>query len=795
MQTATVAYGTVVTNNDANIALKVTITWPAAVPSSYRTLSGDNAVVSCKPNRTTASDMPASTRYVEGVAAADCTITLAGQLDPTDDSKTIAWLLGQYQTTSPMYRADGLGLPVTVDMGVLTSDPSMTTAGFEGVEFVRVFTGVIDDYTVNMQDGTVALTCLDNRSKLTTAPALPSGVVDYNPYAAGLQQPGLTGNYPMAALLRNGGIYTTPAPRPNLVTFASLGGSAWPEIGSADVSVSGASWLFQRTFTDYAWTSGKFSKQVPSSVRLTETTAGQLKLSTGGAVFAEWFQGPAATVGFGANLDLAGTNSLSIDQRTGVTTTITVPTVTLTRGSSVSVSPPTITGSTSVWNYLAVLVTFPTATTMTVKFWINSATETVSGTTVPASPALEYATSIGYFSLGPTEAVQLTTETDPTIWGMNSAFVPTAVLEPSLNLLTALPDVTGQDAWQVIQQLAQAEQGIAGFDENGLFTFRNRHSIQSATSVRTIDRNSSLATFTALTAQAQLVNHVQIPVNKLSVSPKSWVWAAPDIITVPRGGNYSQVVDCGNPVIALATTDSGRCPAGQLADGNTYWRACTQPNGAGPEVTTGVTVTAQQIAPTQIRVTIANANAYPIYMVTPIGVGYPSTSNGQPLVLIGGQFVSANAQAGDAAAALSTSSGVLTDSQFPPLIPDGGAKSSPRGEKLLTLPANPWVQQVITAQAFTDDLLADLCVRRPEWSCTLGIADPRLQRGDRVTVVDPDTTGMTGEDAIVFEIDTDEQWNQTLAMRACAPPGGWILGVAGHSEIGATSAVSTAWVE
>jgi hypothetical protein len=794
MQTSTVAYGTVVTGNDANVALKVTITWPAAVPSSYRTL-GDYSVVSCKPNRTTASDMPANTRYVEGVAAADCTITLDGQLDPTDDTKTIAWLLGQYQTTSPMYRADGLGLPVTVDMGVLTSDPTMTTAGYEGVEFVRVFTGVIDDYTVNMQAGTVDLTCLDNRSKLTTAPALPAGVVDYNPYSAGLVQPGLTGQYPMAALLRNGGIYTSPAPRPNLQFFASMHGSVWPEVCNG--TVSQAAWLFTRVFTDYVWSAGIFSQQVPNQVQITASLASPISLTVGGGFFIEWWQKATnAQFNYGAHLVLTTSDASSITFDTRDTGASTVaPRVTyVVQGAAGVTATPAITAPTSANNYFAVLVSFPSSTQMTVKTWANgsSATSTV---TVPSISTVVPAATLSMLSFGPVEGVQLTTETSPTTWGMNNGFVPTAVLEPSLNLLTALPDVTGQDAWQVIQALAEAEQGIAGFDENGLFAFRNRHSIQSATSVRTIDRNSSLATFTALTAQAQLINHVQIPVNKLSVSPKSWVWSAPDIITVPRGGNYSQVVDCGDPVIALATTDSGRAPAGQSPDGNTYWRACTQPNGAGPEVTTGVTVTAAQIAPTQIRVTITNANAYPIYMVTPIGVGYPSTSNGQPLVLIGGQFVTTTAQAGDAAAALSTSSGVLTDSQFPPLVPDGGAKASPRGEKLLTLPSNVWVQQVITAQAFSDDLLADLCVRRPEWSVTLGIADPRLQRGDRVTVVDPDTTGMTGEDAIVFEIDTDEQWNQTLAMRACAPPGGWILGVAGHSEIGATSAVSTAWVE
>ena len=63
---------------------------------------------------------------------------------------------------------------MTVDAGVLTGDPTLTTAPYEGVEFVRVFTGRVDDYTENPKDGSVDLTCLDDRYLLNGAPTLPA---------------------------------------------------------------------------------------------------------------------------------------------------------------------------------------------------------------------------------------------------------------------------------------------------------------------------------------------------------------------------------------------------------------------------------------------------------------------------------------------------------------------------------------------------------------------------------------------------------------------------------------------
>src|SRR5262249_35503399 len=65
------------------------------------------------------------------------------------------------------------------------------------------------------------------------------------------------------------------------------------------------------------------------------------------------------------------------------------------------------------------------------------------------------------------EGVQVTTESAGDS-SFNDTFVPSATLGLSLNPINVIPDLAGSDIWATVQAIAEAEQGVAGFDETGV---------------------------------------------------------------------------------------------------------------------------------------------------------------------------------------------------------------------------------------------------------------------------------------------------------------------------------------
>lgn len=757
-------------------------------------------VTDCSLDRSLSTDMPTGTRFVTGAPAAQLDITLDGLVDRTDASKTVAWLLGRYQTTSPMFRASALNMPVTVDMGLLTRDAALTTAPYSGIEFVRVLTGVTDAYTIN-PDGTVTFTCLDSRTRFSSFPALPPGAYSY-----GAAQPLMTAGWVLNALCESNGRYTSPPPRWNCLHRQSNHGGAWPEL-SLD-----AFFTVTSINDPGGWTAGKFSSQVPTTFGVNYYNSPPGGASNGllagdiGSSGDSWFTEcwVKATTDAEIVTPLSATQVILLNAGTpGVTLTFGSqatslgsalrPYVTVTvwpSASTVTVNAPTLTiPNDGNFHYFAVAFHFTSTTGFAITFYVDATTETATGTAGAAVGATIHPIQISLSSLCPMESVQLTTETYAPPAGNTFVPSPLAVLDASLNNLTVIPDLTGQDEWGVIQLIADAEQGIAGLDENDVFRFRNRDSLLTAPSVRSITSTTSLASLQVQTARVNVANHIRIPVTQLQVGAYTWVWAAPGVIPVPAGGQWTATVTTDNPVVNVQRFDNGFAPTGQQADGNTYWRASTKADGTGTVINTGVTVVTEQVGPATLHITVTNNRGGIIYLVSPTG----SPGVGNPFLLIGGQFVTTTTSGGDSTVAVTTSGGGFADSQFPPVIPDGGAATNPYGEQLLTLTDNPWRQNLPDAQLLADYLLADLATGRPQWPNTLIVGDGRLQRGDRVTVVDPDVTGMS-EDAFITRLGIESDWSMPLELRAVGDPGSWMIDLPGRSELGDGPTTSTIWI-
>lgn len=759
-------------------------------------------------DRQLTTDMPDGTRLITGYPSAAAQLTLSGLIDQTDASKTIAWLLNPANPDSPLYRSDALGSLVTIKAGVYTG-------GSATAETFTVFTGSVDDYTVDVQAGTVTLTCLDYRRLFTKSPPLPLGAFSYDQLSSsyGANETGqlFTSGWVLNLMCESLSRYTSPPPR-NLCVYRSTGhGGFWPETRwPVAVQVSAVN-------NNASSVPGKFAAQVPYTSLAQFFNNPPVGISNGvlpgdmGTSGSPWFvegwihnesdpilvtpDPDTGETAYAFNFSLGGISVGGVIAHIQIQLNATslgsslVPSATVITFNpgfnQTVVSPPTLrVANDGQWHYFAVSFNYTSTTTFTATFYVDGASETVTSGTMPVAAPTHQAIStanIGHYV--PTESVQVTNEggTPPS----NNSFTPSALvnLDLSLNNLTAVPDTTGQDAWSVIQQIAEAEGGIAGFDELGAFIFINRSTLASQGSQRTITPTYSLKTLHQEVGASFVRNHIQVPVNQLQIQPLSMVWGSPGIISIAAGGTYSTVGTLAAPVVALSTITQ-IMPSGSPTYVTGYRAAKKIDGGGGP--VSNLTMTVTQIGPSTITITVVNPNGFTVYLVTPANGGFPAGSVGLPAFQVGGRLVTAVATGTDVTTG--AASGVIADSQWPPAA-EGGAVTNPRGELLLAAPSNPFIQDGVAAQTYADDLLIDLYQPRPLWRNVSIVADPSLQLGDMDTITDPVTTLVDGAALIVgvHLLLSVNDWSQSLDLRAVGMPGGWFLGVVGKSELGVTT--------
>jgi len=744
-------------------------------------------VESVTVDRQTTTDMPDGTRLVTGYPAASATIVLSGLIDQTPGaSKTIAWLLNPSESTSPMFRKTALNSPVSIQTGLYLPGSTLP-------ETYTIFTGLVDDYTVDMQTGTVTLTCLDQRNLFTTVPALPVGAYSSIDPSNGLKAQLFTSGWVLNYLCESIGRYDSPPLRTTALLRQTNHGGAWPETTPNATT-------YVKSLLGPDWVAGKFSNQVPTNfyTKLDDVNStGVLKNvgSSGNSWFMEcWIQSPSSNPAavypnFALLTTLNGTNT-SVQfgaQGLGLGAPLDLFATVSISGTSIVINPATLTvPADDAWHYVAFAFHFTSTTGFSTTFYVDGATETATGTAGAAVPASDVVTQLITYALVPSESVQVTNETGTP--AANTTFTPSqfADLDPSLNQLTVVPDVTGQDAWSVLQAIAEAEGGVVGFDERGVFIFINRATLKSRLSTRTITPTYSLKTLQQEVGNSTVRNRIQIPVNTLQVQTPQVVWSATSVIQVSGNSTYTTVATTDTPIVALPSTCNVIPTGGAVAFSG--YRAARNADGTGGAVT-NLTMTVSQINSTTVGISIRNPNPYVVYLCSPSGAGYPAASNGQPALVLFARPVSPTSSVVDSTTAL-TSGGTVVDVQFPAAA-DGGAKLSVYGEQLLGMQANQWSQSTSFATDFANDLLADLYKPRPLWRSVGVVPDPTAQLTDRVTVTDPDTTKVT-DDAVVFGVHftaSATDWSQTLDLRAVSTPGGWLLGVVGRSELGVNTYV------
>lgn len=776
MQTATSTLNAGLDSADRELVWQATVDWPADIDARWDDLS--MAVRSVSTDRDLVTELPDQVRQANGGAAAQATIVFASLLDPGDERRDAIWFFSPHNPESPLYRTGATGRDVVARLGAI---------GAAGPEYLRVITGRSTRIRVDPAVGTVTLTVLDSREKLRGPAQLPT-IVGRNDYWNGqmvadwrAKNPGLTGQAAIDQLLRQAGIHSSPPHRTDCVFYASMHGTAQPELGAAPTVVrfdgTPAGDTVSRLpvpFRTGRW--GQVPAVDPTSTLLYAegSTTAPASVAAGGRVYFEgWVYVPRWTANYGSTIYVKA--AAGADQSRLViypafysqTLDAAYASVGFERapggGLLFVASSPTFPPET--WTYVAIFVEFPTSTTFRATYRINGTTSAATGTV--AIPAAYGDTRDRLIDLTlrvwtPPDTWQLTTEAAP-LATPNNAFVPGAVLDDSLSDLVVIPADLAGDQWEVIQAVASAELGRALFDEAGVFRFTNRLTARRAGPTQTITTSDRLRDV-AVTVDAEAArDRIRVPITPYAIQPPAVVWTAPEAYAVRRKTTRTIIASLQDPITGLDTT-AGIIPSGgPAANFSSGYRAARQRDGSGGAVA-NLRLTITQVDASTVRISVYNPNGFTAWLVSPAGTAYPDSSDGQPSLALWAQTISAQSQEAD-------TGGVTAGGSAAEAVAGAGLR-------LLTLSASPWVQDLRTAQALADDLLSDLRTPVPVLDEVTVHADPRIQLGDLVTLVDPDGLRIAEDGWVVacpLDVDASDATSR-LRVRLAAAPGGWLLG-------------------
>lgn len=284
----------------------------------------------------------------------------------------------------------------------------------------------------------------------------------------------------------------------------------------------------------------------------------------------------------------------------------------------------------------------------------------------------------------------------------------TIVRDNSLNTGVATPLTDATDAWETLQQIAAAEQGVVLFDENDQLRFYNRDRMSggSAVAVLTTDPAVDFANIKARAAEETVDgvrNYVTVTASPLTLDAAgSQIWSLGELVGVPGGSSTNLLVQFEAALHSTSAFSYG---------------ACSTSDGTGSNVTNlviGFTATSATTA----TVSIYNPNAFSVWLV--YSTTNPGTGVGNPALAILGRLLRP-----------------ATDGNYTAIGQDSGSQAM-YGRQPLDVGANPWSQSFASALALAQYLSVTLGRPHPTLTGLEIVGDPRLQLTDRVRVSDMD---------------------------------------------------------
>lgn len=442
-----------------------------------------------------------------------------------------------YRRDSPLYGFPLLQTPIYLETGFLADD---------GPRTARRFTGTVTRLHPASAARSVELSAMDAVNRLRATLTL-SGVAMYESilarYGPDQYRERINSQWLIDYALRRNGIYTSPPCREDAILSVTMHGSTIPEIGwgGAPEGISstyrGDAWFpgrFGGALSNVNGTSGRWwlTEQVTAASGTGFGFSQWLAMYPNGAAAAQYFSMDLTTdaswfINFG--VDTAGRPYLESRNVGGSTV----------RATPGGFSPPTV----STWRFVGVHVSF-TATQMTVRFRIAQTTYT-STVTIGARPdRWKPGIFIRHSYRGPFQNFQMWKSTAPPagVWqGEDPNWVPQADLDPGVNELTGIPELRGEDSWELIKEVVEAEGSTFQFDEYGRPQFRTAKGDEYYERTKTVkeivsaDRN--LADLVSTTDETTVRNVINVKTSALLVSDWKPYFEATDIYEFYVGAN------------------------------------------------------------------------------------------------------------------------------------------------------------------------------------------------------------------------------------------------------------------
>lgn len=763
MQTASGALTDAILASERRPVQLVEVDWDGdgfGGPGTIDDLSGD--VVSVSVDRDLSTDLPTEVKLFAGYSAAEATVTLARQSSSPVPSVTTVpygapiaygdanysyagtgpptvpagpithttWYYSPYNTASPLYGKRRKGAPARISFGMV---------GANGPEYLKVLDGRVRSLQVRSKTRDVELIIDDLSVTMRKQVTLPMVISDGENGTTAVR-PGLNTTFLADWLARKCGYYASPPARSSAQVVATLHGSGHPEKGNLQ-SFRGAN-LSRLAYSPTA----QFPKSAPwvMAVNLNGTDAqiisyvlaNQSSVSTndGDAFFWEgWVRfdtisnEPAFMIAYKTGVSVPYV-SLFVDSANGrLQSTFNRGGSDNTQRSTGASGPAGIVANT--WYYIAAYWAF---TSTAVKVWlrVNGTTTGPISVTTPSVTNAPFINTVGVgrgqgasfadsFLDGLISDVQLTSEntgsTNPPSW--NDAFVPTAQIMADENNLVATPVVT-DEAWSIMQQLAQAEFATAQFDELGMFRWLTRKRwtqapwnqvqrvLTSATAIKDLSSTESVD---------QVRNHVIVRAIPPDVQDYGDIWSLSTLVAIAGGGAKTIWADFDQPAANIDLTLTSHGVAGQ-----SRYNASTARDGQG-NVVSNLSISVTAFAQSA-KIVITNPNASTAYLVGNTGVS--SVTAGVPSMRLVGQAVKFQQDA------IST--------KMRSEATDAASIAAFGVEQVLELPDNAFRQDPDSIENLAQDLLAQLKDPKPVLQDVPLVGDPRLQLGDRDMLQDPD---------------------------------------------------------
>jgi hypothetical protein len=760
MLATTTPFQTMVEGRSQVVAFQVEIDLPGGI---YPDVS--LAVTALEIDASIDTDMPEGTRLEEGFSSVQGTFTLAGRVDAADATKTAAWLFGRYSTTSPLYRTDVLYRQVTIKLGLYPAGSGGTP------ELLTKLVGLVEDYGLDAA-GNVAFTVFDLRQSFRGGVDLPA-VVTVPPFNAGL-----TNEFMVDRLLRQstgGAISSWPAIRPQCVLAVGFRSSLWPEVGT----LHSLSMQPVPTFIPGPWGTG-LGIVTPSVGGATDASY-DLAAPLGDDLYAELLVSGIDIANVNLELTTVGGEDLKVQIS---------PTLISLIWHHPSTTPTSATWSTTVAagpHIVSVQFHMPVGSSaFSATIYLDGVSHSTGS--VPTSTARTDTFTQADPIIGAGAAIAGLQVTAEAAGVQIYPFTPRAVLDASLNPLNVVPAVTDQtDAWAAIQSLAASELAVAGF-EGDTFYYKNRQTLRASASVRTITSDTALNDIGESSSSASIVNRAQVGWTPWTfAATAATLWSATAVHKVPAHGTWTTTVTLDNLATQIDTAASV-LPASSTDTTASYFRASIDKFGTAKHG--GITVAVTPTGGNTFTVTATNSTGTPAWLVSSAEYvsDSPLIAPGTPLLRVAGIAVTSGDEQ-------------TTDYQWP--LPGvvganglSGAAGSRFGEILYQLTGNQWIQDEATAQQLAQDIVCGSYIPKADLLNVDIDPDARIQRTDRVQIVDTARTGINAY-ALVFGFTITYQapsqpggqptFTMTMDARTVNAPGSWLLGVTGSSELGQTT--------